>query len=435
MLEAGNYTGIQTMLENADLDGLLLALNPDAMDQSDGFDSTALSNALMNLDIEAFYNELGTFDFEALVAAAALGETGYEAYLNTLTSSYPVMKSIFEAFIPTVGILDDEGYLDELAYISQNMDQLFDFTSFDYYVTEGLFNVTADLGEDNAVVTTLTISPSALGDIFQDASDTLYDFMDGIPGVDMPYVEHLNCPPSADYCENFDPYVEVKTELANAANIGLDIIYTPGANQKMEFALDLSDFMESMNTEMNDSMSMEMTMNMTMIESATVTAPTGAANVEDALIEVAQLALLENITNDVRNAYYDMMYMNNTVLNQEYTLNELGYNRLSSLALDLDMSTVVFVGVDSLDDVEVELYWIDGTNVFEQVTITLSELEISEEENINDPMMTRENLLSYISLLDQDNISIAKAFLYIALNDMNDDDYYYEEEYYYEEGY
>lgn len=415
-LDAGNYDAIKTIIENADIEGLLQQLQLNA----NGAVDSGLNSMMTDVDIELMIEELESLDLEELLAKAALGSVEYEAYVNSL-SDIPNIKPLLLELKEAVVLFEDEGYLADVLYVSNNLDTITQFLDFEYYAEAGVFDVSAKMDSSN-VVTTFTVSPSEIPSLFRSSVKTIYDFLDDMPNVEMPFVQYLNCPPSASDCEDFSEYYDINDVFGGVDDMIATITFKPTGDKEMLIELDAKDMINSMDTGVTFS---NMSMTMEMLETAEITVPTDAANASQAVQELGKALFLEQVSNDIR-SLISHYHNGNYALDTEYTLSD--FYEFYFGVFDTELSNVTFSGNPEYPEISFNLFWIDGTRVFDTPDMLLSIIDVVNEEDWSgNPSPTRTGLLNYIGLLHNDT-TLGKIVLYFA-EQSSMDDFYYREEY------
>jgi len=411
LLEASDYTGLQTYLENIDIQGLQAELEQDPFADIPGIDAEAFQSALMDMNEPALFIELQTFDFEMLVTKVSEGETAYAAYVATLTD-FPQLQSLLAPLAGLVGELETEGVLTEIAFIAERMSDFDQYFDFNYYVTSELAQISAEVTANNEISTTVTIDPENFPAVFEDLVTDVYWFVYEFPNSDVGYVENLNCP-SGQICDDFNAFDEVTTGVTGLDPFTIDFLYNPNGDKSMSIKIDAEDFMqslankESVNTVVVNKAEMEMTMS----EAATITIPTGAANVQSAIDELIMLQFVEEVRNDLRYMQEDLYWSSTPAgIYDIYTFP--GWNRFQSAALNDEM-TVIEVTAEG--DLIVTLYWLDGSPMFDG-PLSHYEMDNIWELNMYSPTFTRAKLLNVIGLINETEFSSGKALVYSMFN-------------------
>lgn len=413
LLESSDYAGIKTYLENVDFIGLQEELSgAGGMQQSiPGIDPIAFEEAIVAMNHASFLVELQTFDFEMMVTKVSEGEAAFGQYVAGLTD-FPEIQALLTPIEGFVGILEEEDVLDEIAYIAESMSDFEEYLTYQYYIDEEFLNVDVSLVNEDNVLTTATVDPTNFDNVFEDFVTEFYWFLYEFPGMDdVGYVEVLNCPANQD-CEEFDAFNEVTEAVANLDPITVEFLFDPSGDKSMEMTFDGKEFMQSLADDQSNDVIVVTAANvsMTMKESASITLPTNAEDVQDAIDELVQFAFLSDLYESMRDIQENHMYMG--VLDGLYTLdNYPGYNRLDNLAFDPTMSTILV----SEGEVIFTLYWRDGSMVL-NAPINGYEISTLVEDNINTPDFGRSHLLAIIGELNQSNFSNGKAVVYLLMD-------------------
>lgn len=414
LLEANDYAGIGTYLENVDFIGL----QEELMDMENGgmvvapplVDPIELEEALLAMDHAAFLEELETFDFEMMVTKVSEGETAFEAYVAGL-NEFPEIKALLTPMVPIVGALEEEDVLDEIAFIAERMSDFEEYFTYQYYIDEEFLAVSAEIVDGDNILTTATIDPTNFDNVFEDFVTDLYWFMYEFPNSDLGYVENLNCP-SSQTCEEFDAISEVADVTANLDSLTVEFLYDPSGDKSMSMTLDAADFLQSIADE-DEYASVTFNtaeISVSMSEGATITVPSNAGNVQDAIDELVMLGFMESIQSKVRTLQNELGW--NPVPDGTYTLETYPqWHRFDTPAFDQDMSTIVIAGGEAT----VTLYWRDGSMVLDSA-VTHEELEMLWEDNMYDNSMTRTKLLNVIGEINAADFSTGKAVVYMMFD-------------------
>jgi hypothetical protein len=410
LLEANDYDGLQAVLEAIDVEGIQGELEYEIDQPIPGLDPIEFEAALMALDQEAFHAELKTFDFQVMLQKVALGEDGFNTWVNTLGTDYPQMKSLLVELVPMVAFLEDEDALNEVGYIANNIDTFDKYFDLQTYIEDEIVEIDVEVVNTTDVLTTMLVNPENFAGVFQELVTDIYWFAYQFPGSDVGYVEYLNCP-SGQQCEDFDIFVDIEDELMGVDPLEFEFLFEPGAESAMTISIDAADFMESMGAKQGQAViAQEFGMTMTMKEGAVINIPTNVANVKDALTEVLKVQMVQDLRWEMEDIIWQAEW-NELPVDTATSVSELEWYLFGSAALDREASTFT---LHANSDVSVNLVWRDGGNVFSE-PVFLSDLE-QLNDDFNNNGITRAEVEAYLDYIEEANFNLGKALLYFMMN-------------------
>jgi predicted small lipoprotein YifL len=410
LLEANDYDGLQAVLEAIDVEGIQGELEYEIDQPIPGLDPIEFEAALMALDQEAFHAELKTFDFQVMLQKVALGEDGFNTWVNTLGTDYPQMKSLLVELVPMVAFLEDEDALNEVGYIANNIDTFDKYFDLQTYIEDEIVEIDVEVVNTTDVLTTMLVNPENFAGVFQELVTDIYWFAYQFPGSDVGYVEYLNCP-SGQQCDDFDIFVDIEDELMGVDPLEFEFLFEPGAESAMTISIDAADFMESMGAKQGQAViAQEFGMTMTMKEGAVINIPTNVANVKDALTEVLKVQMVQDLRWEMEDIIWQAEW-NELPVDTATSVSELEWYLFGSAALDREASTFT---LHANSDVSVNLVWRDGGNVFSE-PVFLSDLE-QLNDDFNNNGITRAEVEAYLDYIEEANFNLGKALLYFMMN-------------------
>jgi hypothetical protein len=291
------------------------------------------------------------------------------------------------------------------------MSDFEEYLTYQYYIDEEFLSVDAEIVNEDNVLTTVTLNPVNFDNVFEDFITEFYWFLYEFPGSEVGYVEVLNCP-AGQNCEEFDAINEVADATANLDPITVEFLFDPSGDKSMEIDVNGKAFLQSLADEESYSpvVVSEAKMSMSMSESATITLPSNAKMVEDALEEAVMMSLVEELGRNIEQVTQDLYW--NQLEDGLYTLEQYPNAwSFSNPAIDREMSTILISEGATL----FTLYWRDGSMIFD-APISGEEMSNLIELNIYNPDFSRANLLAVIGVLDEANFSTGKAMVYLMMD-------------------
>ncbi len=384
-----------------------------------GFDYTAFLAVMDVLDYQALYAE--DVDINALIDAIYMGQTAFDTFVTTLDLTAHETAKMLAPWSGTVLFLEDYMVIvDDINYGLTNLNVFDVYFTIDYYLDNQIIGYAMDKNEDFDIVTTITLDGSAFTNLFVDVLDEVYWYVDGFELVELPFVDYLNCPVGETTCEEFPQYQDMLDILAEMGDMEVTMEYNPTAQDEMTMTLDVADMMNAMMEmdEYNDTTILSMSISVTERENAAVTVPTTVTDVNAVAEDFAKFSLVMQA--------YD--YMQQTVSYYTYSgLSIPDFGTVSylsafdsyfrpSAAFDENLSTVEVTGDILAIDYEIDLYWIDGTPVFDS-PLTYSMLMTVLGPNTGAPTATQYN--TYVDMINDDNFNMTKLFLVYVMADNN----------------
>lgn len=416
-------------LEHFLLKQIVYALEPDLM-TIPGLDVAAFKLAVESLDFDAF--ELENPDLSGLPQAVRDGQLAFDAYVANLALTAPETASLLSPWSGYVLYLEDYlMYLDDIEYGFDNLNVFAQYVDPQYYFSNNMVVLGIEATPEFDILTTFTFDVSEFTTFFEDFMDDLYWFIDGAPNIELPYVEHLNCP-VGETCETFPEYNEVLQQLAIAGDIELSMLYNPSVSDKaMSIIFQAADFLDTAIGNNNPDISVtDASLTITFRENGSITLPTNVTDVNMVAQEFAKFTIILR-TYDYLEELSDYFMMNPTEVipyagtNEPLsTFTDMGIVYASEV-FDLDASYVTFGAYDPLNpmdmpDYGIQLVWLDGTNVFLD-EIGLEELLLVVGPGTGAP--DRADYLMYLGKIDDTNYNITKLMLMYLWENNQDDNY------------
>jgi hypothetical protein len=150
---------------------------------------------------------------------------------------------------------------------------------------------------------------------------------------------------------------------------------------------------------------------MTVTNDVTIDLPTETDDANKLLEELSKMIIIDEASSIFANVD-DYDFFNGTdltaIVDENRSLDGFGYYVMLSAVIDGELSTVTFDG----EHYVLDLYWIDGTAVFNG---PVSELELDTLVDLMDDY-DRDAYLELIGLVDEDNYNMTKLFMYFFLD-------------------
>ena len=408
LLEDNDYDGLQGALEEVDFEGIQAEFGDELNNMIPGVNPLGIHDALRNVDQVAFRDELETFDFEVMLQNVALGEAGFDTYLNTIAGDYPEMKALLEEYVPFVAFLEENDALSEVGYVANNISTFDKYFELQTYIDEEVVNISVEAVNGTDVLTTMIVEPENFGTLFQELVTDVYWFAYQFPGSDVGYVEHINCPVQS--CDEFDIYEEIEDELAGVDPIEMEFLFHPGADASMTFTVDGADFVESLAASQGEAViAQNFGMSIMIKEGATIDVPAAYDDLKETATELIKMQMVQSLEWKLRDVYWQSEY-NNFPVDTAIPVSELEWEIFSG-AINSVTSTFT---VHSDGDVSVDLYWRDGGAIFAE-EISMNDLDALDDSFWGEPF-SREQVEAYLAYINEDNFDLGKALVYMMLD-------------------
>ncbi len=388
-----------------------------------GFDYDLLMANIELVDFTELHNE--SLDLSALFEAMYNGQASFDQFLTASNATAPNMVLLLEPLSGYVEAMEEvKNLVDDISLGFENLDQFSQYFDLTYYEENGMATTSIEATDDNKVKTNIEIYN--YGNLFEDFGEDLYAYLDGFSSFEMPYVDPYNCPSSATYCEMI-PVEEIKEGLNMFGSISGYVLVDPAAQDKVEIYIDFKDVMNEFMVEMGEGEYVD-TMEMTMVveEGADITLPNSVTNMNEVLEDFAMFSLNTyafGFMNDLKWDFQYDSYMFDTMNGTTFTVEELedmGFYVDMTQAFSASLSTITVGGSMYNPTIEVELFWVDGTKVFDRA-VTMAELD-----GVLNSDITATSYSMYLDLVAEENFNLTKLFLVFVLEDDYSDDVYYE---------
>lgn len=396
----------------------------DDLDEIQGLDVDSLMAVMDLVDYDAL--ALEDLDFDALATAIYEGQTSFDVFVSTLTTSAPETASILAEFSDVVLELEElMAVVDEIEYAITNLNTFEQYFTFDYYTDLEFADFVVDANDDFDIVTTITLGNQEYDALLMDILGDVYSYLDGFDFMDLPYVEHINCP-TGEVCEEMEDYDSMMADLNALGNMEMTMTFDPTDMGSMAMQMNFADFMnalmvldEANDGLVNDQDSITSTVNemyikVTMSETASATVPTNTFDMNELAEDAAQLSLVLMAIESLAEvaSYYqenpselDLDFGNKVYLNTfDGYINE-------NPAFDLSMSYVEMVGSAIALDYKIQLFWHDETKVFDS-PLLVSDLELLFD---TDSQLSNSQFMAAVALVDETNFSMTKLLLVLML--------------------
>ncbi len=377
-----------------------------------GLDFDALVIAMDNLDYDAFFAE--DFMLADLFQAIYDGQDAFDVYVAGLVATAPQTAAILAPFSETVMYLEDvKSLIDDLELGFDNLSMFAEYFTMEYYVQNNMATLGVEATVDNNVLTTITFDN--YGTLANDLLDDVYWYLDSFSSFEMPYVDPINCPTSEE-CEII-PLDEIELELNNMGPIEASMLYNPASLDYMEITIDFADVINDYFTTLdgapvNPIQVLELTIKVE--EAATVTLPTQVSVANEVAEDFAKFSLfmyaygvMEDLRWNLENGYEDLSFLVGATTSFEDAMID------ASPAFDLDLSMVTVSGTAQDPVISIELFWIDGTNVF---TSVITKLELEDVVGGGSGAPSAAEYQMYLAKVDPANYSTTKLFLMYLLD-------------------
>ncbi|MEC9485458.1 MAG: hypothetical protein UMR38_06245 [Candidatus Izemoplasma sp.] len=442
LVEGYVYPKLETLMtsinNNTVLEGVIEIIWGDphieeAVRQIPHFDGELWLTNIQQIDPDALQTE--TLNVDSLLLAMRAGQTTFDAYVTSLSTTAPNMALLLAPFSPTVLYLEQySDYGDDIEYALNNLDQFDPYLNLEYYLNHEDMTGTLSRTEETTLLVEMDLTPSMYESVYTEFVEDAYTYLSGFKTlpVDMinDYTSHLECQDGApDTCDDIMPYTEAMNELSGLAPIDMTMEYDPNNINRMDMMIDLTTFADQLVTDNYNDISSdieftpdtkndiftgvnEFTINITMTDSATVTLPTELDDANALLTEHAKLNLIwevESLLYDIE--MYDMS--NNTdlaaIVNTARTLDQFDYWVETSAVIDDSKSTVTWDGTEYT----VELHWVGGDDATDVLVFTesISESDLASYLT-NGEITTEADYDALIALIDDDNYSLTKLLMY-----------------------
>lgn len=377
-----------------------------------GLDAAALTDAFLALDADALALEM--IDAAELVQAVRGGQMSFDAFLDANEDSAPYAVSLLRPFSMSVMYLEAyQPFVDEIEYALTNLDTFSKYLEPDYYMNDDMIVTDLTRTEDSTLHVELDMPSSSLIQVLDDFTADLNDYLSGFSMVSL-QTNNANLECISDFCMIDFPYTEIHTMLDSVNVPSVELEYDPVYMNQMEMSIDLTELASTLSVLLNTPVDGEMynpedmvmitslLVNVTMTNDVSIELPTEYNDTNELIVEAAKLTLIEE-AKELLNAVaeYDAFYM--SAVEGERPLSDFDYDVSLNPVFDAELSTVTFDG----SDYELDLVWVDGTDVFGQ---TVDLLDLSLEMNSN------ENYLSLVGLVEEDNYNVTKLFMYYFMD-------------------
>lgn len=401
---------VMSLLEDEDVKASLEAI--------EGLDYDVLYTAMDELDYDAFQMEF--VDAELLFAALYEGETEFEAFVEELTATAPETASILAAFTGVAGdFQENSGYIKDMQYAFESLSIFEKYFSMDYYLEQNYLNIKVEENGDFEILTTMNIDDSTYPEIYADFVADTFTFLNGFDTMVVPHVQYVNCPTGEIDCAEFEEYNDMLDMLNELQDIDMLVTYNLLEPNAMNMSIDLADFAEGLIEyqfpQWRDTgySILQFDVNVSVSNDAEITIPENANDVNAIAEDAARVSLLYTAYSVI--TQLDSLFYNtdaNMSLGQHF-LSDYEYSIDLNLAYDINKSYIIISGDLADPDYEIQLYWIDGTKVFDEPVSS-----VYYEEVLMNGIPTHEQYVEAIGLVDEENFSITKlVFVYLFTNE------------------
>jgi len=372
-----------------------------------GFDFDGFYTTMDLLDYDAMYLEV--VDGEALFTAIYEGTDAYDAFVLSITATAPETAKLLTHLSPIVTVIEPlMVVIDDINYGIENLEMFADYFDMQYYLDIGVMDIGLEVTEEYEVETVVTLVGSAYSTLFEDLISDVYWYLDGFELIELPYVEHLNCP-TGEICEPFAEYNEVINNLDMLGNMYYTATFNPSSRDYMKMEINFTEFVnELVSIETGvDGPVVDMSITVTVQESGSITIPEVVVDMNEVAEDFAKVSLTllaYEMLSDVGD-YYEFYTEETLNYGETRALDTFGDYLNPSFAFDANLSYVTVEGSILDPDYGIQLYWHDGTEVFVE-DLFVSFLDFME---VGPP--TRTDYLSLLSKVDEDNFSITKLLL------------------------
>ncbi|MEE4662233.1 MAG: hypothetical protein V2J89_17315, partial [Halieaceae bacterium] len=436
-------------------------------------------------EIQAIVDDLYLIDFDQIVpeAQAVLdpeefalalwgGGQAFEDYLDTLILDNtdplnPVMAEnliFFLQFLIPVAyeaepFVDEVEaiyylYIDDVNYALDNLDMFSQYFDLLYYVNGDMMNMDADVTDDFNILVEMEMDYMMYLSIYDDLLDTFNLYLSGFENLEFPYDEDWECitdtldPNYDEFCDDItDDIGNIRAILTQMESMYMNVLFDPNNTDWMQIELDFTDLAEMLmmsGTEPQLNMPTEeldpepnltyitgvnnLSIVFTIEEDTELVLPTETDSVNDIAYDAAKFATTMFARDIIRDLGWaieqDSSIIQTFVGDTEKTLAELDFLYVNP-AFDPELSTIT-VNVNLLDptdvEVELDLYWIDGTAVF---TNPLSLEDLLALFDTNNDLLSATAYQTMVGYVDDSNFHLTKMLLMLAWQDQkaydNDD--------------
>jgi hypothetical protein len=423
---------LQTAIDNDELaEGVIELIWGDphvelALSQVPYIDGPALIDAFLALDVDAMQDE--DISYSALIAAARNGVEAYDAYVAMLAGTAPQTASLLAPLSGVTMALElFESEIDDIEYALMGLSEFEQYIDMSYYMDYASEGTTLSKSDDMTLEVSMDMPTTMYTELLDDLVADLYMYLDGFNSIDLSmYTEDLEC--ESDVCLFEFPYTELRESLSELGGMQMDMEYDPTTLGDMTMSLDLTAFLNTL-VELNyDMVSSDpyfvpsnsndlltgvtaFRVDMTVTNDVTIDLPTETDDANKLLEELSKMIIIDEASSIFANVD-DYDFFNGTdltaIVDENRSLDEFGYYVMLSAVIDGELSTVTFDG----EHYVLDLYWIDGTAVFNG---PVSELELDTLVELMDDY-NRDAYLELISLVDEDNYNMTKLFMYFFLD-------------------
>jgi hypothetical protein len=418
-------------------------------------DETILAANMLALDYDALLTE--TVDFDLLTDAIYEGQTEYDTFVATLTTAAPNYQKVLELFSPGVASIEPFMiYMDDMMYAMDGLVVFEDYLDPQFYTDENIMDMEFDYNDDFEVEVDFTLGGEELQNLFVNLEEDVNSYLSGFGTLPFPFDSDWSCitdttdPNYDEFCEDLDPTI-ISMMLLTLGDIDGRISYNPSNLHWMNVNLNATDLFNQLVSMDYLSVSSEegytpdteyprvtginnLELNINIEDTATITIPaaTVTSDVNQVAYDLSKFAIvmtgaeyMEKTADYFLENYTEQqlidMFLAETAPSLSYTLQELqdmGYMNFSK-AFDLEASTISLsadFSINPLDilnptfngiDYELDLVWLDGTNVFTDVLAASDFITYF----VNDELVTRTAYESLIGEIDDTNFHMTKMFL------------------------
>jgi len=377
-----------------------------------GLNVPMFTQAMMDLDFDAFYLE--NADLSMLPMNIYNGQMAFDAYVTNLALTAPYTASLLAPFSGTV--LELEEYMviiDDISYGFENLNMFAEYFDVAYYIENDMLLFNMEASEELELSTSITLDASESTTLFSDLMADVYVYLDGFQSFEMPYIEIINCPAGETECLPFAEYAEIVGMLGTLGDTVVTATYDPINTTNMEINFDFTSFLNSliMMDDMNDSSIVDASITITVSESDGFDVPLEADVTDLNMLaeDFAKFSLVMKAYNYLEDA---VEVIGLPTMSEEFSLSDFEYEFAYSYAFDDELSKVIVtyeevLGIPVLN-YEIDLYWLDGTQVFDQA-LGLDELALVLGQGMGAP--DRVSYLAFIDYINEDNYNTTKLLL------------------------
>lgn len=408
------------------------------------FDHEILAMNFMSVDFDALVLEM--LDLEELATAVYDGPVLFDAYLVTLAVASPNYAAILEVLTPGVeSVQPYMMYVDDAMYAFDGLVVFEDFIDLTYYM-EDIFDIEVSATEDLEILTEFEVDGLAFAILFNDLSTNLGVYLAGYETIeDYPFDDEWVClDPLDEECEEPD-FTSVLAELSTLGSINAYMLMDPINPTSFELGVDFTDVLnglvedeyamisaeegytpDSENNDVTGVNELSITINVSDVAEITLPLETETSDVNMIVQDVAKYAMTMEAYEYLEDIAYmysmeDQTYVA-TLFNTNVALEDVP-NMNFSQAFDLEMSYVslnvdLVMGVPNplTLDLEIVLYWLDGTLVFDSA-VSMAEVAALM---VDGDLVSEAAYQLMVDKVDDANWHTTKLFMVYLLEDNND---------------